>query len=161
MERALRLAGIIGAIVLVLLIVGFVLAAVFNVLLDVLYIFLIILAAFTLFATALLIYSVLLLIQTIVTVRDEMKPLLVSVNQTADYLKDTAKTAEQTVTTIGSTAQLTSEFALGPTIRTTAAILAGQQMLRVFLGRGRVRKRAEERRRQQREAMQASVGGGD
>ncbi len=53
MERALRLAGIIGAIVLVLLIVGFVLAAVFNVLLDVLYIFLIILAAFTLFATAL------------------------------------------------------------------------------------------------------------
>ncbi|TMC86934.1 MAG: cobalamin biosynthesis protein [Chloroflexi bacterium] len=95
MERALRLAGIIGAIVLVLLIVGFVLAAVFNVLLDVLYIFLIILAAFTLFATALLIYSVLLLIQTIVTVRDEMKPLLASVNQTADYLKDTAKTAEE------------------------------------------------------------------
>src|SRR5947209_723767 len=151
MERALRLAGIIGAIVLVLLIVGFVLAAVFNVLL----------AAFTLFATALLIYSVLLLIQTIVTVRDEMKPLLASVNQTADYLKDTAKTAEQTVTTIGGTAQLTSEFALGPTIRTTAAILAGQKMLRVFLGRGRVRNRAEERRRQQLEAMQASAGGGD
>ena len=55
MERALRLAGIIGAIVLVLLIIGFVLAAVFNVLLDVLYIFLIIAADFTLFATALLI----------------------------------------------------------------------------------------------------------
>ena len=161
MKRALRLAGIIGAIVLVLLIIGFILAAVFNVLLDVLYIFLIILAAITLISTALLISSVLLLIQTIVTVRDEMKPLLVSVNQTADYLKDTAKTAGQTATTISSTAQLTSDFALGPTIRTTAAILAGQRMLRVFLGKGLVRSRAEERRRQQWEAMQASAGGGD
>jgi len=161
MKRALRLASIIGAIVLIVLIIGFILAAKFTVLLDVLYIFLIILAAFTVASTVFLIYSVLLLIQTITTVRDEMKPLLSSVNQTVDYVKDTAKTAGQTATTISSTAQLTSEFALGPTIRTASAILAGQHMFRVFLGRGHARSRAEERRKQQLEAMQASARGGD
>ncbi len=68
-------------------------------------------------------------------------------------VKDTAKTAEHTAQTIGSTAQLTSEFALGPSVRVAAAVVAGQQILRVMTGRGHVRSRTEERRRQQMEAI--------
>lgn len=160
MQRTLRNVAIIAAIVLILLIVGFVLAAIFNVLLNVLYIFLMILATITIISTALLIYSILLLIRTIITVRDEMKPLLVSFNQTADIVKDTAKTAGQAATTISSTARLTSEFALDPSIRATSAVLAGQQMIRVFFGRGRLRSQAEKRRKEQSEALKASMEGG-
>jgi hypothetical protein len=161
MKRILRNAIIIAAIVLVLLFIGFILAAVFNVLLDVLYIFLIILAAIAITSTAYLIYSIMLLNQTIITVRDEMRPLIVSVNQTAEIVKGTAKSADQTATAISSTVQLTSEFALDPSIRATSAVVAGQQMIRVFFGRGRVRSRAERRRQEQLEALKASMEGGD
>jgi len=82
-----------------------------------------------------------------------MKPLIASVQETVGIVKDTAKTAEHTAQTIGSTAQLTSEFALGPSVRVAAAVVAGQQILRVMTGRGRVRSRTEERRRQQMEAI--------
>src|SRR5712691_10919781 len=161
MKGMLRNAGIIGVIVLVLLIAGFIIAGIFNALLDVLYIFLIILAALTIVSTAFLVYAVFTLIQAITTVRNEMKPLLASVQETVGIVKDTAKTAGQTASTIGSTARLTSEFALGPSVRAVAAVVAVQQMFRVFMCRGRTRSRAEERRRQQWEAMQASAGGGE
>ena len=157
MQGATRYA-IIAGVILLLLIVGIVLAAFFGVLLDVLYIFLMVLAALMLVATFLQIYSIVLLIRTIVTVRDEMKPLLTSVQETIGIVKDTAKTAGNTVTTIGATTQLTSDVALGPSVRAVAAVVAGQQMLRVFLGKGHARSRAEERRKQQMEA-QAAVGG--
>jgi hypothetical protein len=157
MKGAMRKAAIIAIIVGVLLIIGFIVAGIFGVLLDVLYIFLIILAAFTLISTIYLIYAVFLLVQTITTVRNEMQPLLVSVQRTAGIVQDTARTAGQTVTTIGSTAQLTSEFAVGPTIRAAATVMAGQEVLRVFLGKGRTRSRAEERRRKQMEAIAKGV----
>ena len=160
-RKTIRNAIIIVSIVLILLIIGFILAAVFNVLLEVLYISLILLAAFTLISTMLLIVSLGQLIQTIQTVRYEMKPLIASVNQTADIVKDTAKSANQTATTISSTAQLTSKFALDPSIRVTSAVVAGQQIFRVFLGKGRVRSRSELRRKQQLEALKASIGEGD
>ena len=153
MKGTIRNAIIIAAIVGVLLIVGLVVAGIFNVLLDVLYIFLIILAAFSLIGTGFLIYAVLMLIQTITTVRNEMRPLIASVQETVGIVKDTAKTAEHTAQTIGSTAQLTSEFALGPSVRVAAAVVAAQQMLRVMTGKGHVRSRTEERRRQQMEAI--------
>ncbi|HEY4387612.1 MAG TPA: hypothetical protein VGN34_24415, partial [Ktedonobacteraceae bacterium] len=129
-----------------------------HVLLDVLYVFLIFLAAFMLIATALQIYSIFALIRTITTVRDEMKPLLSSVQETVGIMKDTAKTAGHTVSTIGSTAQMTTELAVGPTVRAASAVIAGQQMLRVFLGRGQTARRWDERRKQQMEAG-AGVGG--
>src|SRR5579859_491457 len=98
LRKTIRNAIIVTSIVLILLIIGFILAAVFNVLLEVLYISLILLAAFTLISTMLLVVSLGQLIQTIQTVRNEMKPLIASVNQTADIVKDTAKSANQTVT---------------------------------------------------------------
>jgi hypothetical protein len=155
MKGALR-GGLIGAaVVLLLAIVLIVLAAIFNFLLDLLYITLIVLAAFSLISTGFLIYTMLLLIGSITTVRDEMKPLLASVQETVGIVQDTARTAGQTASTIGSTAQLTKEFALAPSVRAVAAVVAVQQMLRVFMGKGRIRTRSEERRKRQMEAIAA------
>jgi len=155
MKGALR-AGIIAAVVVVLLAAALiVLAAIFNFLVDLLYIVLIVLAAFSLISTGFLIYTMLLLMQSVTTVRNELKPLIASMQETVGIVKDTAKTAGHTASTIGSTAQLTREFALAPSVRVAAAVVAGQQMLRVFTGKGRVKSRSEERRRQQMEAIAA------
>jgi hypothetical protein len=158
MKNATRYAIIAAVVVLVLLIVGLALAFIFGVLLEVLYVFLIILAALMVTGTLLQVYSVIELLRTIFTVRDELKPLLASVQDTIGIVQDTAKTAGHTVSTIGSTTELTSQFALGPGVRAVAAAVAVQQMFRVFLGRGRVRSRAEERRKEQMEAMAAAGG---
>ena len=160
MKSAKRTATISGIVVLVLLVAGFILAGIFGLLLDVLYIFLIILAALSLISTGFLIYAILMLIQSITTVRNELKPLIASVQDTVGIVKDTAKTAGQTATTISSTAQLTKEFAVGPSVRAAAAVLAGQQMLRVFIGKGKTKSRYEQRRKEQREAMDAAAGAG-
>ena len=159
MKGATRYA-IIAGVILVLLIVGIVVAAIFGVLLDVLYIFLMLLAALMLAATLLQVYSVVLLIQTITTVRNEMKPLLASVQETVGIVKDTAKTAGHTVSTIGTTTQFASEFAVGPSVRAVAAVVAAQQLFRVFLGKGRTRSRYDERRERQRQLeLDSAVGG--
>jgi hypothetical protein len=157
MKGATRYA-IIAGVILLLLIIGIIVAAIFGVLLDVLYIFLMLLAALMVVATLMQVYSVVLLIQTITTVRNELKPLLASVQETVGIVKDTAKTAGHTVTTIGNTTQFASEFAVGPSVRAVAAIVAAQQMFRVFLGKGQVASRAEKRRRQQ---MEAGAGGSE
>jgi len=94
-----------------------------------------------------------MLVRTITTVRNEMKPLLVSVQETVGIVKDTVQTAGHTASTIISTARLTSEIAIAPGVRAVAAIVATQQMIRVFFGKGHVAKRAEQRRKQQMEAL--------
>jgi hypothetical protein len=160
MKGAIRYAIIAGAVILVLIIVGLIIAGIFGRLLDVLYVFLMLLAALMVLATLLQIFSIVVLIRTITTVRDEMKPLLASVQETVGIVKDTAKTAGHTVSTIGSTTQLAGDLALGPTVRAAAIVVAGQQMLRVFFGRGRVGSRADQRRRHQLEALNTSEASG-
>jgi hypothetical protein len=160
MQGAKRYLLVTGVGVLVLLVVGFILAALFHVLLAVLYIALIILATATLIAIALLIYAIMMLIRAIATVRNEMRPLLASVQETVGVVKETARTAGHTVTTVGSTAQLARDFALAPGIRAVATVMAGQQALKIFLGKGRAR-RAEERRREQLRAIRAREAGGE
>jgi hypothetical protein len=173
MQKATRYAIVAAIVLLVLLIAGFVLAAVFGVLLDVLYIALIILAFFALVSTAMLIYALLMLIRTITTARNEMKPLIASVQHTVGSLsasveettgavKETAKIASQTATTIGSTARLTTESFVGPGIRAVALLVGGQQMFRVFFGKGRARRRYDERKQEQTELIELnSTGGGE
>jgi hypothetical protein len=158
MQGAKRYLLLIAVGVLVLLIIGFFLAARFQLLLAVLYVTLIVLAAATLVAIAFLIYAIILLIGAITTVRNEMHPLLASVQETVGVVKETARTAGHTVATVGSTAQLAREFALEPGVRVVATVVAGRHVLRTFLGRGRAR-RAEERRRAQLRAMRAREGG--
>lgn len=164
MQRALRYVKIVGAVLVILLVAGLVLAGIFGQLLNVLYIALIFLAFFSLLATVLLIYAVVMLMRTIMLVRDEMKPLLNSMmetvgvaKETAEVVKETAQHAGKTAGTLASTARLTKDYAVAPTVRAAALVLAGREMARVFLGKGRVRTRAEERRRRQEEILQAEI----
>lgn len=166
MQRALRYVKIIGIVLLILLVAGLVLAGIFGQLLNVLYITLILLAFFSLFATALLIYAVVVLIRTIIVVRDEMKPLLSSVTETvevaketAEKVKETAHHAGRTAGVVATTAHLTTEYALAPAVRVTALMLASRQMVRVFLGKGRARTRAEERKQRQMRMIETAGGG--
>ncbi len=153
MKGALRIIAIVAGVLALIFLALIIWTAIIGQLLSFLYIVLIILAFFMLFSTGCLIFAVFRLIGTITTVRDEMKPLLASVQQTVGIVEDTAKTAGKTATTISSTAQLASQFAVGPTIRTAATVAAGQKVLRVFIGKGHARSRLEERRRQQMEAI--------
>lgn len=172
MRRALRYVIIVGIVLILVLVGGLILAGVKGQLLNMLYIVLIILAFFSLLSTALLIYAVVTLIQTIMLVRDEMKPLLTSVmetvgvaKETAEAVKETAQHAGKTVGTVASTARLTRDYAVAPTVRAAALVLAGRQMARVFMGKGHVRNRAEERRRRQEELLREefleTYGGGE
>jgi ABC-type multidrug transport system fused ATPase/permease subunit len=153
MQAAKRFVLIVSVILAVLLIVGLILAAIFKVLTDVLYVFLIILALLMIGATLFQIYSIMALIRTIRTVRDEMHPLVASVQETIGIMKETAQTAGHTVSTIDQTTKLTSEFVLAPVIQTVSWVVAMRGMMRVFFGKGHVRSRAERRREQQLEAM--------
>lgn len=164
MQHALRYVKIVGIALGVLLVAGLIIAGWFGRLLDVLYVTLIFLAFFSLLATALLIYAVVMLTQTILLVRDEMKPLLVSVletvdvaKETAEAVKETAQHAGKTAGTLAGTARLTREYALAPAARAAALLLAGREMSRVFLGRGRTRSRYEERKRKQEELLRADL----
>lgn len=160
MQKAKRYAIIAAVVVVVLFVVGLVLATIFHVLLDVLYISLMVLAVLLVLAMLFQIYWIIMLVRTITTVRNEMKPLLVSVQETVGVVQDTAKTASHTVSTIGATTQLAQEFTVGPTIRTTAAVVAGQRMIQIFLGKGQTKKRVEARRQQQMLAAAAARGEG-
>jgi len=160
MQSALRYMKIVGIVFVILLTAGLVFAGIFGQLLNVLYTTLILLAFFSLLSTALLIYAVIKLIQTILLVRDEVKPLLESLTETAgvaketaEAVKDTARHAGQTVGTLASTARLTRDYAVAPAVRATALMLAGRQMIQVFTGKGHVRTRTDARRRQQSEFL--------
>lgn len=156
MQKAKQYSLIAGIVILVLLIIGIVFAAIYNAWLTILYIALIILAVFTLAVAALQIYTIVMLIRTISTVRDEMKPLLASVQETVGVVKETARSAGQTAVTVSTAARFTRDFAFRPTIQVTALLVAAQRTIRVFLGRGYVGSRLEQRRRQQ---MDAAIGG--
>ncbi len=169
MQRAKRYIIIIGIIVLVILVAGLVLAGIFDKLADVLSIFLIILATLSIISTAALIYMLVTLIRTITVVRDEMKPLLGTVQETVntvkgsmgetlDEVKATAKSAGNTVSTLRSTADLAS-FGVAPAVRVASIVVASGQVARVFMGKGRVRNRYEERRKEQMEMMKAAAEG--
>ena len=168
MKSALLYLRIVGIALLILLIGGLVWAGFTGQLLNVLYIILIFLAFFSLLSTALLIYAVIVLIQTIVVVRDEMKPLLASVQETVVVaretvaaVRETAQHAGKTAGTLASTAMLTREFAVAPTVRAAAMVLAGREMVKVVAGRGQVQKRAEKRRQRQEKNLRESVEGGE
>jgi len=154
MKGAIRNAAITAAVVLVVLIVGIILAAIFHVLLDVLYIFLMLLAALMIVGSLLQAVSIIALIRTITTVREEVKPLLASVQETIGIVKDTAQTASHSVRTVSNAAQLSGEIALAPSVRAVATVVAGQEMLRVFLGKGHTRTRSEKRRKEQLKAIE-------
>src|SRR5260370_28823687 len=111
MQKAKRYLLIAGIVVAVLLIVGIIFAAIYNAWLVILYISLIIVAAFTLVVAALQIYTIIMLIRTISTVRDELKPLLASVQETVGVVHATTRSAGPTAATLATAARFTSRFA--------------------------------------------------
>jgi methyl-accepting chemotaxis protein len=164
-EKTTRYVILISSAVLALMIAGFVVARIFGVLLQVFFISIIVLASFLIISTVLLIYALLTALRTFATVTDEINPLLMSlqhsvemitqsVEETTEVVKDTTKSASQTATTISSTTRLATQYAVGPSVRAVGFLVGGQQMLRVFLGKGRARRRYEERRQQQLELIE-------
>ncbi len=157
MQQKIKNIALITGVVLVLVIVGIIVVGVFTGhMIDVVYVSLIIVALFTLAVTVLQIYAIVELLGTISTVRDEMKPLLASVQETVGVVKETAKSTGQTAAAIGTAARFASDFAVGPSVRAAALLMAAQHVIRVFVGKGHVRRRADERRKQQ---MEAAAGG--
>jgi hypothetical protein len=156
---------IISILIVALLITGFIFARIFGVLLQVFFISIIILASLLIVSTVMLIYALSTALRTFATVTDEINPLLTSlqhsvemisqsVEETTEVVKDTTKSASQTATTISSTTRMATQYAVGPSVRAVGFLVGGQQMLRVFLGKGRARRRYEDRRQQQMELIE-------
>lgn len=164
-ERTTRYVILISAVILALMITGFILARIYGVLLPVFYVAIIVLASLLIISTVMLIYALLTALRTFATVTDEINPLLTSlqhsvamisqsVEETTEVVKDTTKSATQTATTISSTTRMATQYAVGPSVRAVGFLVGGQQMLRVFVGKGRTRRRYEERRQQQLELIE-------
>src|SRR6266496_4274672 len=155
---------IISILIVALLITGFIFARIFGVLLQVFFISIIVLASLLIVSTVMLIYALSTALRTFATVTDEINPLLMSLQhsvamisqsleETTEVVKDTTKSASQTATTISSTTRMATQYAVGPSVRAVGFLVGGQQMMRVFLGKGRARRRYEERRQQQLELI--------
>ncbi len=153
MQAAKRFALIAFAVLGIAIIAGLFVAFYFQVLSEVLYVVLIILALLMITATAFMIYSIINMLRTFSTIRNEMRPLLASVQDTVGIVKNSAQTAGRTVSTIGTTARLTADWAIAPVISSVAVVIATGGMLRTFVGKGRIRTRAEQRRKEQAEAV--------
>ena len=164
-ERTTRYVILVSAVILALMITGFIFARIFGVLLPVFYISIIVLASLLIISTVLLIYALLTALRTFATVTDEINPLSTSLQHsvemltqslvdTTEVVKDTTKSASQTATTISSTTRMATQYAVGPSVRAVGFLVGGQQMLRVFLGKGRARRRYEDRRQQQMELIE-------
>jgi hypothetical protein len=164
-QKTTRYVIIISSAILAIMITGFIFARIFGVLLPVFYVSIIVLASLLIISTVMLIYALLVALRTFATVTDEINPLLTSLQhsvamisqsaeETTEVVKDTTKSASQTVTTISSTTRMATQYAVGPSVRAVGFLVGGQQMLRVFVGKGRARRRYEERRQQQLELIE-------
>ena len=159
-EKITRYVLLVSFVVLAVIITAFVFARIFGVLLQVFFIAIVVLASLLIITTVLLSYALLTALRTFATVRDELNPLITSlqhsidmisqsVEETTEAVKDTTQSASQTATTISSTTRLATQYAVGPSVRAVGFLVGGQQLVRVFLGKGRARRRYEEHRQQQ------------
>ena len=129
---------IAGAIVLALLVIAFVVfATIFGWWPVVVDIVLVITALLSLIMLGALTYATVVLIRTIRGTRDELMPVLES-------LKDTTSTVQ-------ATAKAASAFAVRPSVRTASFVVGVGEIASTILGRGRPRKRAEQRQQRRRE----------
>lgn len=124
---------IIGAIVLTLLIIAFVvLATIFGWWPVVVDIVLVLTALLSLIMLGALTYATIVLIRTIQGTRDEILPVLESLKATTSTVQATAKAA--------------SAFGVAPSVRTASFVVGAGEIASTILGRGRPRKRSEQRK---------------
>ena len=133
-EKTTRYVILIASLILTLMIIGFIIARIFGVLLPVFYVAIIVLASLLIISTVLLIYTLLMALRTLATMRDEVNPMLLSLQHTVEMVsesvdettvavKDTAKSATQTATTVSSTARLATQYTVSYTHLTLPTIL--------------------------------------
>ena len=98
---------------------------------------LVILAIATFAALGLLSYAVFVLISLALQVKKELTPVLDSLRDTTDTVRETAKVA--------------SELTVAPGVRAASMVMGAAQVAGIFFGTGRARKRAEKRAQRRRE----------
>ncbi len=129
---------LIGAIVAVVLAIAFfVVATVFGwwpVVLDIVLVGAALLSGVLLGA---LVYAVLKLTSTVVDIKNEVMPVLNSLQTTTNAAREAAKTA--------------TAFGVDPAVRTAGMIAGAGQVASVVLGRGQVLKRSEQRQKRRME----------
>jgi hypothetical protein len=139
---------IIGAIVVGILIIAFVvLATIFGWWPVVVDIVLVITALLSLIMLGALTYATVMLIRTIRGTRDEIIPVLES-------LKDTTSTVQ-------ATAKAASAFAVRPSVRTASFVVGAGEVASTIFGRGRPRKRSEQRQQRRKEIEREMATGGN
>src|SRR5579875_1980670 len=114
MKAVRNYAIIVGVVLLIIIIGGITWAAIAGGLLGLLYSCLIVLALLLVGAMLFQIYSILMLLQTVRTVRNELKPLIASAQETVGIVQNTAKAAGGTVSAISTITNFTSDVALAP-----------------------------------------------
>lgn len=134
MKTLLILGGLLAVIIGVGLIVLFSILGIWPQVRDVA---LVILAVATFGALALLSYAVFVLISLGLQVKKELTPVLDSLRDTTDTVRETAKVA--------------SELTVAPGVRAASTVLGAAQVAGIFFGTGRARKRAERRAQRRRE----------
>lgn len=136
-----------GIVAVVLAIAFFVLATVFGwwpVVLDIVLVFAALLSAVLLGA---LVYAVFKLTNTVVDVKNEVMPVLNSLQTTSNAAREAAKTA--------------TAFGVDPAVRTASMIAGAGQVASVVLGRGHVAKRSEQRQKRRVEIERELASRGD
>ena len=98
---------------------------------------LVILAVATFAALGLLSYAVFVLISLALQVKKELTPVLDSLRDTTDTVRETAK--------------VTSELTIAPGVRAASMVMGAAQVAGIFFGSGRARKRAEKRAQRRKE----------
>jgi hypothetical protein len=142
-KTLLVLGGIGLLIISVGLIVWFSIAGLWPIVRDVA---LVILAVATFAALGLLSYAVFVLISLGLQVKKELTPVLDSLRDTTDTVRETAKVA--------------SELTVAPGVRAASTVLGAAQVAGIFFGTGRARKRAAKRAQRRRElAEQEELNG--
>ncbi|MGZ3673674.1 MAG: hypothetical protein ACXVCO_05145 [Ktedonobacterales bacterium] len=133
MERVPRPVIFGGILAAVIAVVFFVLATIFGwwpVVLDIVLVGAALLSAVLLGA---LVYAVLQLTRTVVDVKNEIMPVLNSLQTTSNAAREAAKTA--------------TVFGVDPAVRTAGMIAGAGQVASVVLGRGQAIKRSEQRQK--------------
>jgi hypothetical protein len=137
--------GIAAFVVLLALAIVFTIFGLWPIVVDIV----LVIAALTTAGMVLaLILAVINLTRTISEIRDELTPVLESLKSTSSAVRETAKAA--------------TSFGVAPAVRTASFVVGATEIASVVLGRGKARKRAQERqkRRAQIEREMAARGAG-
>lgn len=138
MSGRLKSILIIGGLITLIVAVGLIwLISYFGVWPQVRDAFLVALALTTFIALGLFAYAVFVMISLAVQVKKELTPVLDSLKDTTDTVRETAKVA--------------SELTITPGVKAASLLLGVAQVAGIFFGVGRARKRAEKRAQRRKE----------